>query len=129
LLYRDEGSHFATHETVKNSAKSMCGTTCTRIQRKAISACSKRECAACSSIALRSTCTATSRNSISGSITVAVGYGDIDRAKQATEAGGRPDIMVTVGGVIPPQDWDALRDAGVPRSSRRARSSPTRPSA
>jgi methylmalonyl-CoA mutase len=33
--------------------------------------------------------------------------------KQALEAGGRPDIMVTVGGVIPPQDWDALRDAGV----------------
>ncbi|HVV22759.1 MAG TPA: methylmalonyl-CoA mutase [Pseudonocardiaceae bacterium] len=25
---------------------------------------------------------------------------------------GRPDIMVVVGGVIPPQDYDALRDAG-----------------
>jgi methylmalonyl-CoA mutase len=25
---------------------------------------------------------------------------------------GRPDIMVTVGGVIPPQDYDALYAAG-----------------
>ena len=25
---------------------------------------------------------------------------------------GRPDIMIVVGGVIPPQDFDALRDAG-----------------
>jgi methylmalonyl-CoA mutase len=26
---------------------------------------------------------------------------------------GRPDIMTVIGGVIPPQDWQALRDAGV----------------
>ena len=25
---------------------------------------------------------------------------------------GRPDIMIIVGGVIPPQDFDALRAAG-----------------
>jgi methylmalonyl-CoA mutase len=25
---------------------------------------------------------------------------------------GRPDIMIVAGGVIPPQDHDALRDAG-----------------
>ncbi|HEX3647666.1 MAG TPA: hypothetical protein VHV49_04510, partial [Pseudonocardiaceae bacterium] len=25
---------------------------------------------------------------------------------------GRPDIMIVVGGVIPPQDYDALREAG-----------------
>ena len=25
---------------------------------------------------------------------------------------GRPDIMIVVGGVIPPQDFDALREAG-----------------
>jgi methylmalonyl-CoA mutase len=30
----------------------------------------------------------------------------------ALDAAGRPDIMVVVGGVIPPQDWQALRDAG-----------------
>jgi methylmalonyl-CoA mutase len=28
-------------------------------------------------------------------------------------AAGRPDIRIVVGGVIPPQDYDALRDAGV----------------
>ena len=27
-------------------------------------------------------------------------------------AQGRPDIMIIVGGVIPPQDYDALRTAG-----------------
>jgi methylmalonyl-CoA mutase len=27
-------------------------------------------------------------------------------------AQGRPDIMIIVGGVIPPQDYDALREAG-----------------
>ncbi|MCB1497925.1 MAG: methylmalonyl-CoA mutase, partial [Bauldia sp.] len=32
--------------------------------------------------------------------------------KRALEAAGRPDIMVVVGGVIPPQDYEALRDAG-----------------
>jgi methylmalonyl-CoA mutase len=26
---------------------------------------------------------------------------------------GRPDIMTVIGGVIPPQDWQALKDAGV----------------
>jgi methylmalonyl-CoA mutase len=26
---------------------------------------------------------------------------------------GRPDILVVVGGVIPPEDFQALRDAGV----------------
>jgi methylmalonyl-CoA mutase len=25
---------------------------------------------------------------------------------------GRPDIMIVVGGVVPPQDWPALREAG-----------------
>jgi methylmalonyl-CoA mutase len=30
----------------------------------------------------------------------------------ALDAAGRPDIMVVVGGVIPPQDWDSLRNAG-----------------
>jgi methylmalonyl-CoA mutase len=33
------------------------------------------------------------------------------RAALARE--GRPDIMIALGGVIPPQDFDALRDAGV----------------
>jgi methylmalonyl-CoA mutase len=32
--------------------------------------------------------------------------------KKALEDGGRPDIMVVVGGVIPPQDYDALKEAG-----------------
>jgi methylmalonyl-CoA mutase len=32
--------------------------------------------------------------------------------KRALEKGGRPDIMVVVGGVIPPQDYEALKDAG-----------------
>ncbi|MFG1424498.1 methylmalonyl-CoA mutase [Roseixanthobacter glucoisosaccharinicivorans] len=32
--------------------------------------------------------------------------------KQALEAEGRGDIMVVVGGVVPPQDYDALRAAG-----------------
>ncbi len=32
--------------------------------------------------------------------------------KRALEAGGRPDIMVVVGGVVPPEDYEALRDAG-----------------
>jgi methylmalonyl-CoA mutase len=33
--------------------------------------------------------------------------------KQALEAGGRPDIMVVVGGIVPERDWNALHDAGV----------------
>ena len=33
--------------------------------------------------------------------------------KRALEAGGRPDIMVVVGGIVPEQDWNALYDAGV----------------
>ena len=32
--------------------------------------------------------------------------------KRALESGGRPDIMVVVGGVIPAEDYEALRDAG-----------------
>jgi methylmalonyl-CoA mutase len=32
--------------------------------------------------------------------------------KRALERGGRPDIMVVVGGVVPPQDYEALKDAG-----------------
>ena len=32
--------------------------------------------------------------------------------KQALEEGGRPDIMVIVGGVIPPQDYEALKEGG-----------------
>ncbi len=32
--------------------------------------------------------------------------------KRALEAGGRPDIMVVVGGIVPSQDYEALRDAG-----------------
>jgi methylmalonyl-CoA mutase len=33
--------------------------------------------------------------------------------KQALEANGRPDIMVVVGGIVPEEDWAALREAGV----------------
>jgi methylmalonyl-CoA mutase len=32
--------------------------------------------------------------------------------KAALAAEGRPDIMVVVGGVVPPQDFDALMGAG-----------------
>jgi methylmalonyl-CoA mutase len=32
--------------------------------------------------------------------------------KRTLEDGGRPDIMVVVGGVVPPEDYEALRDAG-----------------
>jgi methylmalonyl-CoA mutase len=32
--------------------------------------------------------------------------------KEELAAQGRPDILIVVGGVIPPQDFDALRDAG-----------------
>jgi methylmalonyl-CoA mutase len=32
--------------------------------------------------------------------------------KNALRAAGRPDVMIVVGGVIPQQDFDALRKAG-----------------
>jgi len=32
--------------------------------------------------------------------------------KRALEDGGRPDIMVVVGGIVPERDYEALRDAG-----------------
>ena len=32
--------------------------------------------------------------------------------REALETQGRGDIMVVVGGVIPPQDYEALYDAG-----------------
>jgi methylmalonyl-CoA mutase len=32
--------------------------------------------------------------------------------KAALDAKGRPDILIAVGGVIPPQDFDAVRAAG-----------------
>ena len=32
--------------------------------------------------------------------------------KRALEEGGRPDIMVVVGGIVPERDYEALRDAG-----------------
>jgi methylmalonyl-CoA mutase len=35
------------------------------------------------------------------------------RLRAALSREGRPDIMIAIGGVIPPQDFDALRDAGV----------------
>jgi methylmalonyl-CoA mutase len=36
----------------------------------------------------------------------------LPQLKQALEDLGREDILVVVGGVIPPEDYDALRDAG-----------------
>jgi methylmalonyl-CoA mutase len=36
----------------------------------------------------------------------------VPAVKQALELGGRPDIMVVVGGIIPAADHEALRDAG-----------------
>ena len=36
----------------------------------------------------------------------------IPELKEALRAEGREDIMIVVGGVIPPQDFDALKDAG-----------------
>jgi methylmalonyl-CoA mutase len=36
----------------------------------------------------------------------------VPQLKQALAELGRPDILVVVGGVIPPQDFDALRQAG-----------------
>jgi methylmalonyl-CoA mutase len=40
---------------------------------------------------------------------------------------GRPDIKVVVGGVIPAQDYDMLREAGCRRSSAPAPTSSTPP--
>ena len=51
---------------------------------------------------------------IVGISTLAAGHLTLVPAlKRALEASGRPDIMVVAGGVIPPQDWSALYDAGV----------------
>jgi methylmalonyl-CoA mutase len=36
----------------------------------------------------------------------------VPELKAELEQGGRPDIMIVVGGVVPPQDYDALRKAG-----------------
>jgi methylmalonyl-CoA mutase len=36
----------------------------------------------------------------------------VPQLRDALAAGGRPDIMIVVGGVIPPQDMAALREAG-----------------
>jgi methylmalonyl-CoA mutase len=36
----------------------------------------------------------------------------VPAVKRALELGGRPDMMVVVGGVVPPEDYEALRDAG-----------------
>jgi methylmalonyl-CoA mutase len=50
---------------------------------------------------------------ILGLSTLAAGHLTLVPAvKRALEDAGRPDIMVVVGGVIPPEDYDALRDAG-----------------
>ncbi|MEO8669433.1 MAG: cobalamin-dependent protein, partial [Bauldia sp.] len=36
----------------------------------------------------------------------------VPQLKRALENGGRPDIMVVVGGVVPQEDYEALREAG-----------------
>jgi methylmalonyl-CoA mutase len=36
----------------------------------------------------------------------------VPQLKRALETGGRPDIMVVVGGVVPQEDYEALREAG-----------------
>jgi methylmalonyl-CoA mutase len=36
----------------------------------------------------------------------------VPELKRALEAEGRGDIMIVVGGVVPPQDYDALYEAG-----------------
>jgi methylmalonyl-CoA mutase len=36
----------------------------------------------------------------------------VPELRTALEKEGRPDVMIVVGGVIPPQDWPALREAG-----------------
>jgi methylmalonyl-CoA mutase len=51
---------------------------------------------------------------IVGISTLAAGHLTLVPAlKRALEAGGRPDIMVVVGGIVPAEDWNALYDAGV----------------
>ena len=51
---------------------------------------------------------------IVGISTLAAGHLTLVPAlKKALEAGGRPDIMVVVGGIVPERDWNALLDAGV----------------
>jgi methylmalonyl-CoA mutase len=46
--------------------------------------------------------------------TLAAGHlAHIPLLKAALEAAGRGDILVIVGGVVPPKDYDALRAAGV----------------
>ncbi|KAB2875813.1 MAG: methylmalonyl-CoA mutase, partial [Pseudorhodoplanes sp.] len=36
----------------------------------------------------------------------------VPELKAELEKQGRGDIMIVVGGVVPPQDWDAVRKAG-----------------
>jgi methylmalonyl-CoA mutase len=36
----------------------------------------------------------------------------VPQLKAELEQGGRGDIMIVVGGVIPPQDYEAIRAAG-----------------
>jgi methylmalonyl-CoA mutase len=51
---------------------------------------------------------------IIGISTLAAGHLTLVPAlKRALESGGRPDIMVVVGGIVPERDWNALYDAGV----------------
>jgi methylmalonyl-CoA mutase len=51
---------------------------------------------------------------IVGVSTLAAGHLTLVPAlKRALDVAGRGDIMLTVGGVIPEQDWQALREAGV----------------
>ena len=50
---------------------------------------------------------------IVGISTLAAGHLTLVPAlKRALEDGGRPDIMVVVGGIVPEKDYEALRDAG-----------------
>ncbi|MCB1499279.1 MAG: methylmalonyl-CoA mutase [Bauldia sp.] len=50
---------------------------------------------------------------ILGVSTLAAGHLTLVPAvKRALEALGRPDMMVVAGGIIPPEDYEALRDAG-----------------
>ena len=52
----------------------------------------------------------------------------VPELKAELEKLGRADIMVVVGGVIPPEDVQALLDMGAAAVFRPARSSPTPPS-
>src|SRR5206468_176587 len=48
-----------------------------------------------------------------GVSTLAAGHLSLVPAlKRALEDGGRPDILVVVGGIVPEKDYEALRDAG-----------------